>query len=214
MAADNSKEPSIGEVVKRWRESRRLTTSQLAQRAMVPQPYISQLEHDKIRHPRDQVLHKLAAALNLPLVDLLTRRLPSERLHESSWPQDGQLWGATSTFSDPSASVGTGARTVIARAIDNMLIEADLRPSEEQELSLLVLPHLRQLIRLVKGRRPERLSPLASDVPDSQVGPRSRLLSRDLVDAKISDSSIGSSILHLDQRGGDDRPEVDHRRTG
>jgi transcriptional regulator with XRE-family HTH domain len=71
---------SIGEVVKAWRETRNLTMTELAQRsgATITKGYISQLEHNKVRQPSDDHLVRIAAALNIPVLYLVTRQLPDE----------------------------------------------------------------------------------------------------------------------------------------
>src|SRR5437879_5439 len=69
-------EATTGEVVRKWREYRGWSPTELATRAQVPQPYLSQLEHDKILRPREPVLRRLAIGLEIPMADLLTRKPP------------------------------------------------------------------------------------------------------------------------------------------
>jgi transcriptional regulator with XRE-family HTH domain len=71
---------SIGEVVRAWREARGLTVTELAQRSGSPitKGYISQLEHNKVRQPSDDHLVRIATALEIPVLFLVTRRLPSK----------------------------------------------------------------------------------------------------------------------------------------
>jgi transcriptional regulator with XRE-family HTH domain len=71
---------SLGEVVKAWRAARELTVTELAARAGRPitKGYISEVEHNKIRQPNDEYLVRIAAALDIPVLFLVTRRLPHE----------------------------------------------------------------------------------------------------------------------------------------
>ncbi len=71
---------SLGEVVKAWRTTRKLTVTELAARAGKPitKGYISEVEHNKIRQPNDEYLVRIAAALDIPVLYLVTRRLPNE----------------------------------------------------------------------------------------------------------------------------------------
>jgi transcriptional regulator with XRE-family HTH domain len=71
---------SIGEVVMAWRKLRNLTVTELAQRSGSPisKGYISQLEHNKVRQPSEDHLVRIATALHIPVLYLVTRRLPDE----------------------------------------------------------------------------------------------------------------------------------------
>jgi transcriptional regulator with XRE-family HTH domain len=84
--------PSLGHVVKAWREARGLTITQLASHAGAPMTkgYLSQLEHDRIRLPRDENLARLSAALEIPVVYLLTRRLPDKASRAEASTEMGQ----------------------------------------------------------------------------------------------------------------------------
>jgi transcriptional regulator with XRE-family HTH domain len=76
---------TIGMVVKAWREWRGYTVTQLAERCGRPitKGYISGLERDKIRQPGDDHLVLLSRALEIPVLYLVTRRLPEEELEIS-----------------------------------------------------------------------------------------------------------------------------------
>jgi transcriptional regulator with XRE-family HTH domain len=76
---------TIGMVVKAWREWRGYSVTQLAERCGRPitKGYISGLERDKIRQPGDDHLILLSRALEIPVLYLVTRRLPVEELEIS-----------------------------------------------------------------------------------------------------------------------------------
>jgi len=104
----------IGEVVRRWREHRGLSVTQLAERAGLSKGYISEVEHGRIARPRDAQLAKLAAALELSIWDLTTRRYPTR-----SARRRGARQGTRDTATDEAAStaaVMTELRTVLERA--------------------------------------------------------------------------------------------------
>jgi XRE family transcriptional regulator, regulator of sulfur utilization len=61
----------IGAVLKRLRAQKKLSQLQLADRAGVPQGYISELEAGKKKNPGIETLRKLARALGKDLKDLL-----------------------------------------------------------------------------------------------------------------------------------------------
>ena len=56
-----------------WREHRTLTQQQLAEKAGISKPYLSQLESGK-RNGTTEVLSNIAQALNVDLEDLLAAR--------------------------------------------------------------------------------------------------------------------------------------------
>jgi len=58
-------------MLKRLRERRKLTQTELARRARVPQGYISALELGEKTNPGLDVLRRLARALGVPVAELL-----------------------------------------------------------------------------------------------------------------------------------------------
>lgn len=70
------KNPSYGDVIRSWRLYRELEPSELANNAEITQPYLSQIEHDKIKRPSESRLAKIARALNVDYDILLTKKLP------------------------------------------------------------------------------------------------------------------------------------------
>lgn len=69
---------SVGSTIKAWREYRGLKPARLAESAGLSRAYLSQLEHNKIAHPSDQQLSKLAQALDISLTTIIRRHLPDE----------------------------------------------------------------------------------------------------------------------------------------
>jgi transcriptional regulator with XRE-family HTH domain len=66
----------VGERIRRFREDRRLSLSQLAANAGVSKGYLSSLENDpRARRPSAETLYAVATALGVTLADLMGRRV-------------------------------------------------------------------------------------------------------------------------------------------
>jgi transcriptional regulator with XRE-family HTH domain len=68
--------PTIGAVIRAWRKFRGMTSTELSEKAGVRIAYLSEIEHDRTRRPEEEYLEKLADALEVPLEDILGRRMP------------------------------------------------------------------------------------------------------------------------------------------
>ena len=69
---------AIGELVRRFRDERGLSLSQLAERAEISKSYISAIEHGDAPRPSGRSLYAIAGALGVTMSDLLGRRLLTE----------------------------------------------------------------------------------------------------------------------------------------
>lgn len=67
---------TIGQAVREWRQARQMTLTDLAMAAKITKGYLSQLENNKIQHPDDAHLIKIADALGIPVLSLVLRYLP------------------------------------------------------------------------------------------------------------------------------------------
>jgi len=81
----------IGDVVRAWRKFRGFSSTKLADKAGVRLSYLSEIEHNKTAHPREEYLEKLALALEVPLEDIYGRRMP---------PEDGKAGGTSNSEQD------------------------------------------------------------------------------------------------------------------
>jgi transcriptional regulator with XRE-family HTH domain len=71
---------TVGGRIRRFREDRGLSLSQLAEKAGVSKGYLSALENDpSARRPSAETLYAVAAALGVTIADLLGRRLLAEQ---------------------------------------------------------------------------------------------------------------------------------------
>jgi transcriptional regulator with XRE-family HTH domain len=71
--------PTIGETLRAWRTFRGLSSTELAGKAGVRIAYLSEIEHNRTANPRPKYLEKLAAALAVPVLDILARKMPHDR---------------------------------------------------------------------------------------------------------------------------------------
>ena len=63
--------PAIGRLLKRTRQVRALSASDVARAAGISAAYLSKLEHDAVKKPSPPVLHQLSEALAVPYAELM-----------------------------------------------------------------------------------------------------------------------------------------------
>ena len=137
---------SIGDTVRAWREARDLNVTELARRCGSPitKGYLSQLEHNKVRQPSEDHLMRIAAALKIPVLFLVTRRLPSELSHD----EQAKL-AALQNFDEEEAGFVFDAPIPSSR-------QGDLNEEEELRQILAQLEELRSRVKKLiaqKGRQ-------------------------------------------------------------
>jgi transcriptional regulator with XRE-family HTH domain len=69
----HSHEQSLGQFLRSHRQARRLTLREVEEASGVSNPYLSQLENDKIAEPSPPILHKLAPAYGVPYETLMEK---------------------------------------------------------------------------------------------------------------------------------------------
>ncbi|MBM4764444.1 helix-turn-helix domain-containing protein [Bacillus sp. B15-48] len=74
----------IGERVKKLRQERKMSLSELAEQAGVAKSYLSSLERNLQTNPSIQFLEKIAAVFNIP-VDRLILDEPEQEAVDSDW---------------------------------------------------------------------------------------------------------------------------------
>ena len=74
--------PTYGDIVRSWREHLGLESGELARNAQIPPAYLSQLEHNKIKRPGESKLSRIAGALGVEYIVLLTKQLPPSILEQ------------------------------------------------------------------------------------------------------------------------------------
>ncbi|MEH7441254.1 helix-turn-helix domain-containing protein [Bacillus sp. JJ1122] len=74
----------IGERVKRLRQEKKMSLSELAEQAGVAKSYLSSLERNLQTNPSIQFLEKIAAVLHIP-VDHLIHEQPDKENMDSDW---------------------------------------------------------------------------------------------------------------------------------
>jgi transcriptional regulator with XRE-family HTH domain len=63
--------PAIGPLLKRTRQVRALSASDVARAAGISAAYLSKLENDAVKKPSPPVLHQLSEALSVPYAELM-----------------------------------------------------------------------------------------------------------------------------------------------
>jgi transcriptional regulator with XRE-family HTH domain len=63
--------PAIGRLLKRTRQVRALSATDVARAAGISAAYLSKLEHDAVKKPSPPVLHQLSEALAVPYAELM-----------------------------------------------------------------------------------------------------------------------------------------------
>jgi len=104
--------PPIGDVIRAWRLSKKLSSTQLANKAGVRIAYLSEIEHNKTAYPREEYLEKLAIALGVELQDIYARVMPTQT-GETGAASSAQQ-GDGDEGDKKAASAGTAFRTPVA----------------------------------------------------------------------------------------------------
>lgn len=63
--------PAIGQLLRRTRQARALSATDVARAAGISAAYLSKLEHDAVKKPSPPVLHQLGEALAVPYAELM-----------------------------------------------------------------------------------------------------------------------------------------------
>ena len=63
--------PAIGRLLRRTRQVRALSATDVARAAGISAAYLSKLENDAVKKPSPPVLHQLSAALDVPYAELM-----------------------------------------------------------------------------------------------------------------------------------------------
>lgn len=74
----------IGDRVKKLRQEKKMSLSELAEKAGVAKSYLSSMERNLQTNPSIQFLEKIAAVLNVPVDHLINEHLNKEEL-DSEW---------------------------------------------------------------------------------------------------------------------------------
>ncbi|RBP04763.1 helix-turn-helix domain-containing protein [Rossellomorea aquimaris] len=74
----------IGERVKKYRQEKRMSMTELADKAGVAKSYLSSIERNLQQNPSIQFLEKVSAALGIPM-DALLHDLPEDQNIDHEW---------------------------------------------------------------------------------------------------------------------------------
>jgi transcriptional regulator with XRE-family HTH domain len=104
--------PSIGDVIRAWRLSKKLSSTELANQAGVRIAYLSEIEHNKTAYPREEYLEKLAIPLGIEIQDIYARVMPPKDGEEGTAPSEEQ--GGGDEGNKKGVSRSTAFRTPVA----------------------------------------------------------------------------------------------------
>lgn len=145
----------VGDIVRAWRDVRGLTVTELAQRSGMSKGYISQIEHNKIKRPNNNILEKLADALEVTVLDLITRRRPSDIV-------DASQVSSTNTISDkparrrraslasPLIDTLVSRPTTVGEQLDAIVNQRGLSIGQQEILGQVVIPLVQRVVQLMK----------------------------------------------------------------
>lgn len=133
--------PQIGPLLKRTRQVRALSATDVARAAGISAAYLSKLEHDAVKKPSPPVLHQLSEALAVPYAELM-------RL--SGYPVPGET--------EPRRADSIGAA-----------LFADITEDERDEL-LEYLAWYRTRRQTARGRSARPATPVAHGVAPGSAG--------------------------------------------
>ncbi|MGM8364850.1 helix-turn-helix domain-containing protein [Virgibacillus sp. W0181] len=77
----------IGENIKRIRVERRLSLSELADRAQISKSYLSNIERNVNQNPSIQIMEKIAAVLSVDFQVLMGNEIKKDAIPEEAWVQ-------------------------------------------------------------------------------------------------------------------------------
>jgi transcriptional regulator with XRE-family HTH domain len=171
--------PTIGDVVREWRRYRQIPLTEFSKRTKRSKGYISELEHNKIDNPKLDKLKIMAAALGITVRDIVSRRMPGEvkdgNVASEEDMEELQLVGVkdcqalgeeellrhqlrrrrSGALSSPPIEepppVEDSVEATTGQEIDETL--EDLSQEERDTLRDILVPHVRQLVRLAKLNR-------------------------------------------------------------
>jgi len=136
--------PAIGDVVREWRQYRQISLTEFSQQTKLSKGYISELEHKKIDNPKPAKLKRMAAALGISELDIVSRRMPDKRRRRG-----GAL--SSDPIEEPTPDSQAVEATTVGQDIDEVI--EGLSQEGLKALREILVPHTRQLVRLIKLNR-------------------------------------------------------------
>jgi transcriptional regulator with XRE-family HTH domain len=148
-----TEKPTIGTVIRAWRNYRGFNATELAAKAGVRKGYLSEVENDKKSNPWLSKLKKLADALRIPLSYIDDRRMPSFAVAESL--------GSGVGFDETLSRSGTGQQQTdtasqqldknIELLVAQIVVEAQLTLTPEKRMlaECLILENARSVCEVL-----------------------------------------------------------------
>jgi transcriptional regulator with XRE-family HTH domain len=148
--------PTMGAVIRAWRLFRGMSSTELAEKAGVRIAYLSEIEHDRTIHPKEEYLEKLADALKVPLQDILGRRLPPKDGEVEE--EDGQASGAASyragvSLPATAISIRSLPSSTLGGQIEHLIASADFSEKEVKDVGAALIGITKHLITLMEPQQ-------------------------------------------------------------
>jgi transcriptional regulator with XRE-family HTH domain len=146
-----------------------MTSTELSEKAGVRIAYLSEVEHDRTIHPQEEFLEKLADALNVPLEDILGRRMPLKDGATVTTPSSKQSVAGQGNQKESPAKVASGQQLRRRRsgALSSDPIEwppSDSQPVEDTTVGQEIDEVFAVLSQEERNRMREILVPLAREL--------------------------------------------------
>jgi transcriptional regulator with XRE-family HTH domain len=146
--------PTIGDVIRAWRIFHGLSSTELSEKAGVRSQYLSEIEHNRTANPKQEKLEKLAVALEVPLQDILGRRLPLEKAEvDDGQAKEGEKQ-ATSTpisiMANPSLALTDSLLDAAWEQIEALIEPAHLSDEQMKKLGAVFIGMTPYLLELIK----------------------------------------------------------------
>jgi transcriptional regulator with XRE-family HTH domain len=143
--------PTIGDVIRAWREFHGLRSTELAALAGVRSQYLSEIEHNRTANPREEFLKKLAVPLKITLRDIYARQMPPEDAASVTIQSSKQGVAGQGNQKESSAKVEDGE----VGEEENQAVSAELSTIANPSLDLtdsLLLITFEQIETLIKSK--------------------------------------------------------------
>jgi transcriptional regulator with XRE-family HTH domain len=149
--------PTIGTVIRAWRIFRGFSSTELAEKAGVRLGYLSEIEHDRSIRPYEDYLEKLADALDVPLEDILGRRMPPKKRFRKKLksgtvltPSPKQPTAPPPTMAGPSLALPDTLFGSAREEFEDLIASRRLTDEEEEKVFSVFVEIAKPMLALIK----------------------------------------------------------------
>jgi transcriptional regulator with XRE-family HTH domain len=149
--------PTIGDTILAWRKFRGLRSTELVKLAGISKGYLSAVEHNKRANPQPKYLEKIADALDVPLEDILGRRMPPKKrdrkkLKRATGPtlSPKQSAAPQPTMAGPSLALPDTLFGGAREEFKDIIASARLTDEEEEKVFSVFVEIAKPILALIK----------------------------------------------------------------